>query len=244
MATSAAAKRKNLVFGGLFFIVVAAVVVRADRSSSSPSVAHRENDGVETQMDKKEAPQEQDTEIGCLDDGDNTPGSKEVSREVNEIDQLLSQSVATNDALDKENSKVKAWKYATYGGLATAGLGGLLGLSKAIYNIKKGGEQTKKGGALNMIFAGLVLAGAAGLAASLVKKAQAEKRLKEQARDLLGQRQAMLAKLSQLKDSQLEKVLNKAEEIGNVASDLGLYAPAIESAVPVDDMEVGGDGKN
>lgn len=209
--------KKTLLVG---VVLLAATVAVARAAEEGGDVA------VDTQPDKGVVTQEPDSQAAPI-----VPPQAAVVKDVNEVDQLLAQSLKTNELLDKEISKSNLFKYGSYGAAGAAGGGALGLLLHQLYHAKKSTPQSGKGTFAGISLVTLTLLGVGGLIGTMLLKKKADDKAKAHARELLGQRQIMLSKLNQLEDEKLEEVLGKAEEIGNLADDLGLYAPDIVDAV-------------
>lgn len=226
MAAAITMKKKTLLVGVVLLLAVSgAVVVRGAEEAGGDAA-------VDTQPDKAVATQEPESQASPA--ASTPPPQASAGKDVSIVDQLLAQSLSTNEALDKQVSRSNIYKYGGYGAAGAAGAGVLGLLFHQLYHAKQGRSgvaQTGKGTAAGISLLGLTLLGVGGLVGTMLLKKRADDKAKAHARELLGQRQVLLSKLNQLEDEKLEEVLGKAEEIGNLADDLGLYAPDIVDAV-------------
>lgn len=230
MAGFAGTMRKMLLLSGLASLIAAIAVVSAAED--------REAAALETQPEKK-ASQQEGGESKAASSPADSPAlaaqsvmSSLLRPEANSIDQLLSQSSKTNDLLDGAASKEKILKLTTYGLGALAGLGGLTSLAGVAYRRRKGEPPSGKSTAFGAAAALATILGVTGAALAHWQKRKAEEKVKTYARDLLAQRQAMLSKLNDVAEPELEEVLARVDDIATAADERGMYVPDLSDSLP------------
>lgn len=220
--------KKILLLSGLAGLIAAMAVAGAGEEGEA---------AVETQPEKKASQQDGgDSRAASSPNAAAQAGQSVISsilkQEGNVIDQLLSQSSKTNDQLDAAASKQKIFKLTSYGLGALAGLGGLASLVGVGYGRRKREPPSGKATAVGTAAALATILGVTGAALAHWQKRKAEEKAKTYARDLLAQRQAMLSKLHDVDEGELEEVLARADDIATVADDMGMYVPDISDALP------------
>lgn len=146
-----------------------------------------------------------------------------------ELSRLLEDEAATRLHYNALVKKMNKYKWAAVGLGSLLGGATLMGVAKGLHSLKQE-ALTRTGKAIHLGSAGIGLLSLLGGIGAYYWKKKAEERAKDQAKELIRHRQAMLAELQE-GDRREAEVMERADEIADITESLGLYDSEIDAAM-------------